>query len=85
MYACMVRTEVCWTSNYDLAADVCPCLDAGAIEAVDGSNLIILNSTFSRNIGQNAGAIALRNSSLLVNGSTFEYNRGPQVGSSYSF
>lgn len=52
---------------------------AGALEAVDGSNLIILNSTFSNNVGLNAGAVALRNSSIFVNGSTFSYNKGPQV------
>ena len=64
-----------------LSTDVFFHLDAGAIEAVGSSNLVVLNSTFSSNGGLNAGSIAVKKSSIFVNGLTFEYNKGPQIGS----
>lgn len=54
-------------------------LSAGAIMAIGGSNLAILNSTFAHNVGLDAGAVGLRNSSLFVNGSTFANSKGQQV------
>ena len=52
----------------------------GAIQAAGNTNLAILNSTFTNNVGLSAGAISAMNSTIFVNGSTFVNNTGQQVG-----
>ena len=53
---------------------------AGAIYANDTSSITVLDSTFLGNGGGQGGAIAMWNSSLLVNGTAFQGNVGRSAG-----
>ena len=53
---------------------------AGAIYANDTSNVTVLDSTFQRNGGGQGGAIALWNSTLMINGTDFTGNSGRSAG-----
>ena len=68
------------TSPLRLKQAGCVLLTAGAIYANDTSNITVLDSFFENNGGGQGGAIALWNSSLVVNGTEFTGNSGRSAG-----